>query len=1300
MKNLTIIKFQFLFITLSFFAFSSKVFSQINSQNQRINLAQSKIPQEYHSHPEYLKLQLENVPANIELIQFRTANQRTFLDVEGNYHTQKTGGYFNYQKENKWFSIQEKLSYNPTLNLIGIFETELPISVNKNTTSTKMVLEKNTNKGFEFGGNASLNFLNNNFQVTSSQTKNQQLESSNYQFENDFLNISNYFQTINREQTINYWSVKTNYTIQSPLNFHSETKFIELKDKIILDPSFTISYNEGTLSSLGWFGSLKITNEYGEVVGNISSAQIFDQFVSNDKNEVGNHIIPGFYTINQTPNGLELIIRFDADYLRRSDLVYPVTIDPTVTNTYANNQALQDKNTQFNANCQATLVNTIPVNFYVVTGTNTTYRVWAKGYIAQSGSTTNYADKVEQRTRVGANTWTATQNGTGTLHNGANFTYTAANNGQTYTLNNQNIANGCYTTNTITYRWQGFQTFFPFGTGATNVAGCVFNYQELVTNTWQVTTTYSDGPVINPVGNQTLCAGQQTTAIAFSGTGTSYTWTNSTTGFGLAASGTGNINAFTTTNNTGAPLTGTITVTPMLNGCAGTPTTFTITVNPTPTVTNPGNQTVCNGNSTNAINFTGTAGATFNWTNNNTATGLSANGSGNIAPFIGTNTTNAAITSTVSIAPSIGTCNGTVVNFTITVSPTPSVTAPSNLSLCAGQQSGVIAFNGNATTYTWTNTNTAIGLGASGTGNIASFTATNNTGSPITSTITVTPTSGSCTGTAATFTITVSSQIIPTFTQLGPYCQNTAPGTLPTTSTNTPSISGTWNPSTISTATVGNTTYTFTPAANQCAGTTTMIINTITQPTVTFSPQTICDGQTIILTTTVSPTGGTYLWSNNASTSTISVNPTTTTSYSVLYSVSGCNATATNSVTVNPVIDPTFTQLGAYCQNETPGTLATTSTNGISGTWNPSSVSTATVGNTTYTFTPTAGICANPATMSVTINPLLTPTFGTFGPYCQNENVPVLPSNSTNNPSIAGTWSPSVISTTTVGTTDYTFTPTNPTCTDNAVIPITVQLAPSPQVSSNLTQGCNPLSVTLSSPSIPNATYTWSANGVNIGTGSTLNATLTTPGCYDISLTASYNGCTASSSITNYICVENPPVTLFNNFPTNVAESIETINFYNNTTGAVSYSWDFGDGSTSSLTNPSHLFTGINNSLQVTLTATSSFGCTSSYTNVIPFKDPVIFYVPNTFTPDGDEFNQTWGPVFTRGFDPYNFSMFVYDRWGELVWESHDASTQWDGTLGKKGTKAAQGVYIWRINYKPKETDDKITVSGHINLLR
>src|SRR5690606_15935050 len=91
-----------------------------------------------------------------------------------------------------------------------------------------------------------------------------------------------------------------------------------------------------------------------------------------------------------------------------------------------------------------------------------------------------------------------------------------------------------------------------------------------------------------------------------------------------------------------------------------------------------------------------------------------------------------------------------------------------------------------------------------------------------------------------------------------------------------------------------------------------------------------------------------------------------------------CANTQTMSVTITPGTLPTFTQIGPFCSGEN-FTLPGTSNNGINGTWSPAINNTAT---TLYTFTPTAGQCANTQTMTVTINQPATPTFDAIGPFC------------------------------------------------------------------------------------------------------------------------------------------------------------------------------------------------------------------------------------------------------------------------------------------------------------------------------
>ncbi|MEI8120127.1 MAG: hypothetical protein WCG68_04495, partial [Actinomycetes bacterium] len=296
--------------------------------------------------------------------------------------------------------------------------------------------------------------------------------------------------------------------------------------------------------------------------------------------------------------------------------------------------------------------------------------------------------------------------------------------------------------------------------GSSTVTG-IANYTVTLTGgcgTVTATGTITVNPVatVNAISNQGVCKAGSTTAVNFSsptaGGTIVYNWTNNTTSIGLASSGSGNISSFAATNNGSAPVTATITVTPAYTNagvtCNGTPSNFTITVNPRATVDSITDQIYCDNSSTTAVNFSSptTGGAiVYNWTNDASSIGLAASGTGNIASFTATNTTTAPVVATITVTPAYtnggATCNGTSRTFTITVNPIPTVDQPSNQVVCNNAATTLVGFTGPVagTAFNWTNNTTSIGLAASGTGNIASFTATNATNAPVTATITVTP---------------------------------------------------------------------------------------------------------------------------------------------------------------------------------------------------------------------------------------------------------------------------------------------------------------------------------------------------------------------------------------------------------------------------------------------------------------------------------------------------------------------------------------------------------------------------------
>ena len=215
--------------------------------------------------------------------------------------------------------------------------------------------------------------------------------------------------------------------------------------------------------------------------------------------------------------------------------------------------------------------------------------------------------------------------------------------------------------------------------------------------------------------------------------------------------------------------------------------------------------------------------------------------------------------------------------------------------------------------------------------------------------------------------------------------------------------------------------------------------------------------------------------------------------------------TQDNSITLTapPPITPIFSAAGPFCSGATFPTsaLPTTSTNGVTGTWTPAINNTAT---TTYTFTPTAGLCATTTTLTIAITGVsITPTFPAFGPYCYNATAPALPSTSNN--SVQGTWSPVVINTLSVGTTNYTFTPSAGGCaTAPVVVPIVVWDRPIVYAhGTNPTCSIPPCNGTATVDVVGGTapyTYSWS-NGATTQAIAAL-----CPGTYNITVTDA-NGC-------------------------------------------------------------------------------------------------------------------------------------------------------------------------------------------------
>lgn len=201
---------------------------------------------------------------------------------------------------------------------------------------------------------------------------------------------------------------------------------------------------------------------------------------------------------------------------------------------------------------------------------------------------------------------------------------------------------------------------------------------------------------------------------------------------------------------------------------------------------------------------------------------------------------------------------------------------------------------------------------------------------------------------------------------------------------------------------------------------------TINQPTlpVFTAVAPICAGASLSPLPTTSNNGYAGTWAP-------ALNSMATTTYTFTPTSGQCATTATLTITVNPILTPTFTAVDPICAGAVLNALPTVSNNGYTGTWSPALNNMAT---TTYTFTPSIGECATTTTLTIVVNQNITPLFAAVPDFCLDE-LPVNPLPTTSLNGYTGTWSPAFNPT---ATTTYTFTPTPGQCATTATLTIAV----------------------------------------------------------------------------------------------------------------------------------------------------------------------------------------------------------------------------------------------------------------------
>jgi len=467
--------------------------------------------------------------------------------------------------------------------------------------------------------------------------------------------------------------------------------------------------------------------------------------------------------------------------------------------------------------------------------------------------------------------------------------------------------------------------------------------------------------------------------------------------------------------------------------------------------------------------------------------------------------------------------------------------------------------------------------------------------------------------------------------------------------------------------------------------------------------QELCENTSILL----SASGGTsYLWNNNAANNQAFYPPVGTTIYTVVgTSAQGCTNSDQLTVVVHPLPQIQAGMDLSICYGDSILLSAQGGNNLIWSNGIQDGISFIPAATSVYSVTGTSQYgCINSDNMVVTVNPIPVVNAGNDTSICFGESI-----------SVSGTgadvysWNNGVTNNAIFipneGTITYTVVgTTNAGCTNADSLVLIVKSIPQIQFQSDATNGCIPKTINFLNETENTQSCTWKfGTELSAGGYSDASYTFTEKGCYDITLEVlGTNGCSNSSQFNNFICVEDAPNVSFTASTETVNELDAVVHFFNTTEGATSYNWNFGDSTENVYDeNPIHDFAEVPyGNYIVKLIASSSMGCTDSNFVIIKMNEESLFFIPNTFTPDEDIYNSIFQPIFTDGFDPFNFSMSIYNRWGELVFETHDASIGWNGLMFNSGEIVQDGMYTWTIIYKKVNNAQTDQISGHVNLLR
>ena len=231
--------------------------------------------------------------------------------------------------------------------------------------------------------------------------------------------------------------------------------------------------------------------------------------------------------------------------------------------------------------------------------------------------------------------------------------------------------------------------------------------------------------------------------------------------------------------------------------------------------------------------------------------------------------------------------------------------------------------------------------------------------------------------------------------------------------------------------------------------------------------------------------------------------------------------------------------------------------------------------------------------------------------------------------------------------------------------------------------GCEPAEIFFDNLSFPiSEAYDilWEFGDGGIGTELSPTYVYEKPGTYTVSLNVvSPLGCQTDTTFNSLITILPSPIAGFSYTPSEPSNIIPTVNFIDQSQFAANWLYDFGGGQRSTQPNPSFTFrdTGLYQVMQI---VTHPSGCRDTAFQLVDVRPEVRYHLPNAFTPNDDGINDQYlGIGIMDGAT--NFSMTIWNRWGEAIFETSDPFEGWNGRKYNTGQPAPNGVYAVLVTF-------------------